>query len=100
MSPDNYYTSPKATKLEVVARSLSISLPALSAYLVKRPQDCRGLTLFLGDGSDWVIGLRIFTDDGSPAVCWASGDDPIEAIYALEQRIKRDEFKPDKVKSR
>ena len=96
MSPDNHHRSPFVLRLQAATSALVGGFPHLALYLVDRPADCRGLTMFLGDTAEWVVGLRIFSDDGSPEVLWSSGDDPLIALINLDKAVGRGNFKVDK----
>lgn len=95
MSPDQYYLTPKLKEFSRKAESFMELFPALAVYVIDRPNDFRGLTMFLGDTAEYVVGIRIYNGDGGPEVCWSSADDPLSALISLNKRVGDGQFKID-----
>lgn len=87
MSPDNYYQSPAAVKAQAHAAFLQTNLPNLYRSVCVSATDFRGLSMFIGETDDVVVGLRYFNDDGIPCVRWSSGDDFIVALANLNKAL-------------
>lgn len=95
MSPDQYASNPVVQRLISAAEGIAKLLPNAAKYFTVAPTEFRGLTMFIGDNADVVIGLRIFDDDGQPVVIWGSGNDPLQALINLDQRVSTGNWKPD-----
>lgn len=96
MSPDQYYKNPKAARLQSVARFFVEALPELAFYVLDHPSDFVGVTAFLGEGGDIVVGFRVFGNEGQPLICWTSGDDFVDALVNLDKKVGSGGFKKDK----
>jgi len=96
MTKQDQYHSPYVARLIQGATGLSQGFPHLSSYLTEPEYGFRGLTMFLGDTADVVVGLRIFGDDGTPMVMWSSGDDALMALINLDKAVRNSDFKVDK----
>lgn len=96
MSPDQYLELPIIRKMLKATAGLVEAFPSLGKYLVADPSDVRGMTLFLGDSNEYVVGLRIFGDDGSPMIMWSSGGTVLEALMNLDRAVATGNFKKDK----
>ena len=96
MSPDQYKTHPFVKRLLLSSNSITKGFPHLSVYMIDRPSDFRGLAMFLADSAEFVCGFRTFSDDGTPMVCWSSGDDPIMALINLDKGVGDGRFIVDK----
>ena len=83
MSPDNYEGHPFVQRVVAGSKGLAAGFPQLAKILLASPSDVRGLTLFLGDTNEYVVGLRTFGDDGTPMVCWSSGEDVLSQQVML-----------------
>lgn len=96
MSPDNHYSSTYVKRLVSASTNLTAAFPHLAKLLLDNSADFRGLTIFLGDTADFVIGVRVFGEDGAPMVLWSSGDDPLVALLNVDKGLARGIFKVDK----
>jgi len=96
MSPDNWKKNPYVQRPVTVSAGLSASLPHVAPYLVEPDSDFRGLTLFIGDTAEFVVGLRRFSDDGSPEVMWSSGYSVVEALINLDRAVSSGKWREDK----
>jgi len=96
MSMDNWYISPAMKKYISLSQVIHEQLPTLHPYLVNHDGSFRGFTMFLGDSADVVVGLKTFGEDGSPLICWGSGDSPMEALLNIEKRVSSGALKMDK----
>ena len=98
MSPDQWKNNPAIQQLINVSTNLDKALPHLCNYLIKQPNDFRGLTIFLGDTAEYVIGGRRFNDKGEPEVVWSSGPTPLDALINCEKAVLSDRWRLDKPK--
>lgn len=96
MSPDQYKSHPFVKRMVEAATAIEKAFPQLAHYLIHSDRDLRGFTMFQGDKADYVIGLRCWDSDGSPIVCWSSGDDPLLAFLNLEKALAEHRFIVDK----
>lgn len=96
MSPDQYANNPFVQQLIKVNANFTTAFPNISRHMIRNIGDFRGLTMFLGDTAEFVVGLRTFSDDGTPMVCWSSGFDPIMALINLDKGCRDDRFVKDK----
>lgn len=87
MSPDNYKSHPFVKRMVEASNAMTTAFPQLSHYLIHQVGDMRGLTMFVGDTAEYVVGLRAFNGVGEPVVCWSSGDDPLLALLNLEKAL-------------
>jgi len=95
MSPDQYIQLPIFKKMLKATTGLVEGFPSLGKLLVSDPSDVRGLTLFLGDTAEYVVGLRVFGDDGAPMIMWSSGGTILEALMNLDRAVATGNFKSD-----
>lgn len=100
MSPDQYKNNPVVQRLIRTSGNLNAAFPSIAKYIVNYPEDFRGLTMFLGDTAEIVVGLRVFGEDGAPEVCWSSGNTPIEALMNLDSGIGNGKFRDDPPKDK
>lgn len=96
MSPDQYASNPFVQRLIDVNQHFTASFPNISRHMLRNTEDFRGLTMFLGDTAEYVVGLRTFSPDGTPMVCWSSGFDPIMALLNLDKGCRDERFVVDK----
>lgn len=96
MSPDNYATHPFVVRHKQAVTGFAQAFPNLSAYFLSRSSDFRGLTMFLGDTAEFVVGLRAFNSDGAPVIMWSSGEDPLMAFINLDKQVASGSFRIDK----
>ena len=95
MSPDNYSKNPFVQRLLKADSGFSQAFPSLAQFMFRQPADFRGLTMFLGDSADVVVGLRAFDSDGSPTICWSSGEDVLIALVNLDKAVGEGRFRVD-----
>lgn len=98
MSRDQDYMSPEIKLLIEGGKLFKMLWPELWKFVVVHPADFRGLTVFLGDDANMVVGFRYFNDDGLPMICWGSGPDYFLAMRNVDRRLAQDKGKEDKVK--
>ena len=96
MSPDNWHSSPAVRRLVDASANLSKAVPHIAPYFTTRESDLRGLTLFLGDTNDYVIGLKRFGDDGSLEIIWSSGATALECLTNLDKAVQGGKWREDK----
>lgn len=75
---------------------LSVAVPRLVKAALDEEHSFRGLTVFLGDNANVVIGLKRFHENGEAQVLWTSGRDLIDALVMLEEGLRVDAWKIDK----
>ena len=95
MSPDNYKRNPLVKQLIASSEGIASAFPHLARFLVREPESFRGLSMFIGDTADIVVGLRTFSDDGTPMILWSSGADPMFALINLNKACGAGNFKVD-----
>lgn len=98
MSPDNWYSNPSVVRLIDASKGLVMAFPDLGYLLASAPDEVRGLSLFLGDTAEFVVGIKRFGDDGAPEVMWSSGSSPLEALINLDKGVRAGKWREDKPK--
>lgn len=96
MSRRSVPESPVVARWQELIGCFTTVCPHLAPYFGKRSSDFRGLSAFIGEAGDTVVGFRIFSDDGSPQVCWSSGEDLFFALLNLDRAVGGGRFRPDK----
>jgi len=96
MSPDNWKGNPVVAKLIKTQAGILEALPSLGKLMIGDDGSFRGLTVFLGDTAEFVVGVRTFGDDGSPMVLWSSGGTMLEALINTDRAVASGNFKVDK----
>lgn len=96
MSPDNWKSNPIVVRLVKTTSGITEALPNVAKILLADDSQFRGLSMFIGDNADVVIGFRIFGDDGTPEVLWSSGNSVLEALINLDKAVGSGNFKVDK----
>jgi len=76
--------------------SLAVAFPSLTNFLTHADGPFRGLTAFLGDNNNVVMGIKRFADDGTPEIIWTSGQDPLVALMELDNALRVGKWKVDK----
>lgn len=96
MSPDNWKSNPVVKRLIQTSTDFTSALPSLGKHMLAEDMSFRGLTMFIGDTADVVVGYRAFDDDGTPVVMWSSGSSVLEALINIDKAVGTGNFKVDK----
>ena len=70
--------------------------PKLAAFTLDPEEGFRGLTVFLGDTNNVVVGIKRFDFDGQAEVMWTSGLDLLDALVNLEAALSAGKWRIDK----
>ena len=73
-----------------------VALPALAKLTLDPEGGFRGLTCFLGDGANVVVGVKRFNSDGDAQVIWSSGSDFLDALLNLCDAVRSGKWRIDK----
>lgn len=95
MSPDQYAFTKELKAQLKRAEGFQKMFPNFAEYMLMYIADFRGITMFIGDNAEYVVGFRIFDGDGAPVVCWGSGTDPFSALINTDIRVGQGSFRPD-----
>jgi len=74
----------------------AMSHPQIFKLLNSDQFSFRGLTCFIGDNNDCVVGLKAFAEEGQAVIMWSSGTDLIEAFKHLNQAVGVGKWRIDK----
>jgi len=96
MSPDQYKKNSGLLQRVNAYEHMKSAYPNLFDERKSRPDDFRGMTIFLGDSAELVAGWRYFNDDGSPMVVWSSGEDLPDLFYNLDKQVSNGAGRVDK----
>lgn len=91
--------SPHLTAYMNAHEVLASAFPSLMSTILDEDNPFDGITMFLGDNANVVVGLRRWGADGVNEVMWSSGDDFIAAMLALSQACNKGKWKVNKRKA-
>lgn len=97
MSKSKKITTPDwLTKYMDFHEQLAVPLPRFTNFITHADEPFRGLTVFLGDNNNVVIGLKRFSPEGELQIMWTSGSDLIQALMQLEDSLRIGKWRLDK----
>lgn len=96
MSPDNWKSNPVVKRLLETQASLGTALPHFASLALTEYPDFTGLSIFLGDTNEFVVGVRKTDDDGTPMVLWSSGSSVLECLINMDKALAGGKWRVDK----
>lgn len=82
-------------KVEEFCYALSGAIPQTLSMILFAEEGFRGLTITVGNRGGYLAIGKIYDRMGMPAVLYANGDTPVEALMQLEERMDWNNFKDD-----